>query len=113
MNSYIKRKFLFSTTLFLTVILFTGCFFIATARPAEAASQNRFVVRNGVYYYYKGKTPAKGWVTRSKGRKYYFDPVTGAARPGIVKINGHYYYFAQNGKMLTGWRVHNGKHYYF
>lgn len=115
MNSYIinKKKSLFAIALFLTVILFTGCFFIANARPAEAASQNRFVVRNGVYYYYKGKTPAKGWVTRSKGRKYYFDPVTGAARPGIVKINGHYYYFAQNGKMLIGWRVHNGKYYYF
>lgn len=74
-----------------------------------------------------------GWNT-IKGKKYYFDPKTGARYTGVRKIGkdkylfsdygalitnakrtikGKIYYFDSKGKMAKGWKKISGKKYYF
>lgn len=88
----------------------------ATVRTqcVSAAVRNRFVVRNGSYYFYdKTGKPARGWYRSNNGVKYYFDKTTGAAKPGIQSIGNRKYCFDKYGKMLSGWQTVNKKTYFF
>ncbi len=88
----------------------------AAAQEVSAAAKpkNRFVVKNGVYYYYdsKGKL-ARGWFISKAGNKYYFNKKTGAAKAGIIKIGNQKYCFNAKGKMLKTWQTVQGKKYFF
>lgn len=97
------------------------CFLIAgflavcfSAAPVQAATVRQFVNHNGSYYYYdsSGKK-IKGWYTSPAGARYYFDPVTGAAKPGLQRVNGKTYYFTERGLMVRSKIVtDHGKRYY-
>ena len=110
-----KKMTVFSAILWLfTAAFFAGCFVTASPEPVQAAVQKQFVYQNGNYYYYNsaGKK-VKGWYTSPSGVRYYFDSRTGAAKPGIQKLNGKTYCFSSKGKMLTGWQTVKGKRYFF
>ena len=109
-----KKKKFFPVILAIAFFCVFACGMISKEPTSvEAAARNRFVVRKGVYYYYRNGVSAKGWVRRRNGGRYYFNTVTGAAKPGIVTVDGHKYFFTKNGKMMRGWRKVRGKVYYF
>ena len=60
----------------------------AAAQEVSAAAKpkNRFVVKNGVYYYYdsKGKL-ARGWFISKAGNKYYFNKKRAPPKPELSK----------------------------
>lgn len=109
-----KNKILKKSMIFLAMLLIFGSVAAVKPQSVSAAVRNRFVVKNGSYYFYdKTGKPAKGWYRSSSGVKYYFDRTTGAAKPGIRSIGGRKYCFDKRGKMLTGWQTVNKKTYFF
>lgn len=53
-----------------------------------ATTQTGFVRKNGSWYYYdKNGKLAKGWYQTKSGTRYYFGK-TGAAKSGILTVNG-------------------------
>lgn len=56
-----------------------------------------------IYYMDKNGVMKKGWLELGVDRE---------TRPGVMKGKA-YYYFKDNGKMVTGWYKEEGKYYYF
>ena len=109
-----KKKTFKKAIVFLAMLLLVfGSLAAGRPQSVSAAVRNRFVVKNGSYYFYdKSGKPVKGW-HRSKDGIYYFDKVTGAAKPGLQVVGKKKYYFSRRGKMLTGWKTVNKKTYFF
>lgn len=62
--------------------------------------------------YAAGAASTGKWITSGSTVKYRYADGT-YARNGFVKINGRWFYFKKNGKMLTGLRTIDGVVYYF
>lgn len=85
----------------------------AASVQSQKTPKNQFVRKNGKWYYFdeRGRL-VRGWYTSKAGNRYYFGK-TGAAKAGILTIDGKKYCFNEKGKMLKEWRTVNGKTYFF
>lgn len=94
-----KKKTFKKAIVFLAMLLLVfGSLAAGRPQSVSAAVRNRFVVKNGSYYFYdKSGKPVKGW-HRSKDGIYYFDKVTGAAKPGLQVVDKKKYYFSRREK---------------
>lgn len=109
-----EKKLIYAAACFVAAGLFALCFTLSTASTVQAAPKRQFVYHKGSYYYYNnyGKK-VKGWYTSSAGARYYFDPVTGAAKPGFHRIKGKTYFFNSRGLMYKNRIIkYRGKRYY-
>lgn len=60
----------------------------------------------------KGTEETVGWISEGDTWSYRY-PSGSLCKNDWAQINGLWYYFDQNGKMLTGWQQINGQTYYF
>ena len=99
-----KRRYLLAVICLFIAVVCSGGFIQSSAVTVQAAAKTTGFVKKGNYWYFydkKGKL-VKGWYQPSSGRKYYFGK-TGAAKAGILTINGKKYCFNAKGRMLTTW----------
>ena len=71
---------------------------------------------DGYWYYFNKETGVvhRGWITTADGSRYYMRPENAREQTGWREIDGLWYYFGKNGKMMTGWVLANdGWWYYF
>lgn len=101
-----KRKWIPANTIALAVVL-------AAVVHSIVASRSGWRVRDGDYSYYLwyGNKLSSSWL-QEDGSYYYFDD-DGSMVTGWQRIDGHTYYFSDGGKMRTGWQKINGSTYYF
>ena len=81
------------------------------ALSGDNATENGWVEKDGVWYYYIDGVAQTGW-NLIKGYWYYMDS-TGAMQTGWQKVNEKWYYMKSSGQMVTGWQCINTKWYYF
>lgn len=82
--------------------------------PGVTDTTNKWVEKDGKFYYYDYQgNLAKGWL-RIKDKTWYMDTKTGERHTGWLKLNKKYYYFQPDtGLITTGWMTLNKKTYYF
>lgn len=85
-------------------------------KTSSSSGKNGLIKEKGQTYYYKNDKKQTGWQTVS-GKKYYFDPKTGAMVTGVRQIGNDWYLFNKSTGVLasnyTGLYAQNGNHYYF
>ena len=76
--------------------------------------KDAWILTNNKYYYLnKSGYRATGWKIDTDGKTYYLDPVTGEMKTGWIYVNGSTYYLNERGIMQVGWLNLNNKWYYF
>lgn len=83
-----------------------------TAAPEqEEETRDGWFVEEGVWYYYKGGKPCRGWVTYL-GVEYYLND-DGSVTTGWAEIDGFRRFFSTTGAVCTGWLTSSdGVHYW-
>lgn len=81
------------------------------AITAYKQAQGWYKGTDGLWYYGKEDTVAKGWLNVN-GVWYLLDSETGAMKTGWQQVNGTWYYLDASGAMKTGWLNLNGTYYY-
>ena len=115
MKKNMKRKkyCLLAFFILVTIVLSGGIIHGSEVSVDAATTQTGFVRKNGSWYYYdKNGKLAKGWYQTKSGTRYYFGK-TGAAKSGILTVNGKKYCFTAKGKMLIAWQTIDNKTYFF
>ncbi len=88
------------------ILILTAVFVFATS--AAAGYKNKWVNKDGRYYYYNSKGVKLTGIRKIKGQKYYFDS-EGRQRTGWINYKGRYYFFnianGAKGKIVTNRKV--------
>ena len=103
MKKNMKRKkyCLLAFFILVTIVLSGGIIHGSEVSVDAATTQTGFVRKNGSWYYYdKNGKLAKGWYQTKSGTRYYFGK-TGAAKSGILTVNGKKYCFTAHGRPST------------
>lgn len=85
------------------------------APPADPPSPPRdgWVEVGGLRYYYEGGEPFEGPLFLG-GSWYWLDPARGGAMAtGVACIDGSWYRYGADGRMVTGWHSDGGRSYYY
>lgn len=75
-----------------------------------ATNSNAWVLKDGIWYYYKGLYKQTGWLLL--GSTWYYLNEDGSMVTGWKLIGGCWYYFRSGGAMATGW-VREGSTWYY
>lgn len=87
--------------------------FINKKKESNNPNVNKWVYKDGKYYYYDSNGNIyKGWLDLD-GKRYYLDKTTGVMKTGWLKENNKWYYFKSNGEMVKGWATIDNYSYYF
>ncbi len=75
-----------------------------------ATTSNTWVLKDGIWYYYKGLYKQTGWL--QLGYTWYYLNPDGSMATGWKMIDGHWFYLRSSGAMATGWLQQGSTWYY-
>ncbi len=84
---------------------------IVTSPTEASVKADGWVQINGKWYFYAGGEKATGWMKQGENR-FYLDE-GGILQHGKTMIEKAWYFFNEDGAMVTGWQEEGGKWYYF